>query len=68
MEYTNVNWFYENNEKINNEQKISLYEIQRFLIKKNLQRYFDEIEFYENNVGIYIGYDINKYGVKKHWL
>jgi len=50
-----------------NEQRLLQYE-NMYYLKEELKRYINEKEFYEYNIGVYIGYDINKYGVKKFWL
>ena len=50
-----------------NKQRLSHYE-NMYYLKLDLQKYLNEKQFYEYNIGIYIGYDINKYGVKKYWL
>ena len=50
-----------------NKQRLLYYE-NMYYLKLNLQKYLNEKQFYEYNIGIYIGYDINKYGVNKYWL
>lgn len=49
-----------NESKINHSEKL-------YYLHEDLRKYIDEHKFYFDNVGFYIGYDTNKYGVRKFY-
>jgi hypothetical protein len=74
INYDNVDWF---NEPTSFKEKYELDERNEYetihaenmyCLMIDLKRYINEQEFYFDNWGFYIGYDKNKYGVKKFWL